>query len=141
MKKLLATLLIAGSLAITACQPNIYTSSDAKGKLSSKEYTVEVYAEAEAKQRLANLNYEGVTFTDALYAEKGKDDDKDLLIAFFFASVDDATNFTDKNNHENLGMLDDYGAKNLGANLKKKVGTHNNVAYIGSETSFAAAFN
>ena len=141
MKKLLATLLVAGSLAMTACQPNIYTSSDAKGKLSSKEYTVEVYGEEEAKKRISELNYDGVTFTDALYAEKGKDDDKDLLIAFFFTSIDAATNFTDKNNHENLGMLDDYGAKNLGANLKKKVGTHNNVVYIGSETSFAAAFN
>ena len=36
--------------------------------------------------------------------------------------------------------MNDYGSSNLGENLTKKVGSHNNVAYVGSETSFDAAF-
>ena len=139
LKKLFTTLLVAGTFALTACQANI-SSGSSKNKLTSAGYTVEVYSEAEAKVRIANLNYEGVSFTDALYAEKGTGENKDLLIAIYFPSIDAADSFVSKNNHENLGLLNSFGDRNLGENLTKKVGVHNNVAYVGSVTSFAAAF-
>ena len=40
----------------------------------------------------------------------------------------------------NIGLMNDYGSSNLGENLPKKVGSYNNMAYVGSETSFDAAF-
>ena len=82
-----------------------------------------------------------VTFTDALFAEKGAGENKDLLVAFYFANMDAAESFISKNSHENLTILNHYGEVNLGEKLEKKVGQHNNVAYVGSNTSFAAAFD
>lgn len=139
MKKILATLLCVGAVVLTACQ-NSESSSSAKGRLESKGYAVKVYSEAEAKAFIVNLNYTDTTFNDAIYAEKGKDEDKDLLLAFFFKNMETAETFINKNNNENLGLLNDYGTRNLGENLTKKCGIHNNVVYVGSETSFAAAF-
>ena len=141
MKKLIATLLMAGTLALTACQPDKISSADTKSKLSSKNYTVLVSAEAEAKELIKGLNYEGVTFTDAISATKGENDNKDFLIAFYFANSDAAGNFVSKNDHENLAMMNAYAEKELRANLTKKVGTHNNVAYVGSETAASIAFD
>lgn len=140
MKKLVATLIMTSALMLSACQADRLTSSASKDKLTKAGYAVEVYGEKEAQVRIEGLNYKGVTFTDAVYAEKGKDDDKDLLVAFYFADINAASNFVSMNDNENLAILNRYADNNLGANLKKRVGTHNNVAYVGSETSFTAAF-
>lgn len=140
MKKLFAMLFTAGALALTACQPNIYSANDTQAKLKDKGYTVEVFSYEEAKVRIKNLNYDIVSFNNAVYAEKGTEENKDLLIAFYFATIDDASKFMDGNNYENMGLLNTFGQNNLGSNLTVKVGTHNNVAYVGSQTSFSAAF-
>ena len=139
MKKLFAAFLLAGAVTLAGCKSKIYTSSDTKESLTKGGYTVQVYAETEAKNRITNLNYEGVSFKDALFAEKGADENKDLLIAFYFPSVKAAEDFLGKNDNENLGLLHDYGAKELGANLSVKVGTHNNVAFVGYTVSADAA--
>lgn len=136
MKRLISSLLLAGAFALCACTPNNYSAEGSKSKLSSKGYTVEVYSNEEAKARIKGLDYSVAEFTNALYAEKGADENKDLFLAFYFKSISDCDKFVDAN----IVLMNDYGSSNLGENLTKKVGSHNNVAYVGSETSFDAAF-
>ena len=84
MKKLISMLFCVGALALSACSPDMKNSASAKSNLTGASYSVEVYGEAEAKTRIQNLKYDGFTFKDALVADTGSGDDKDLLIAFFF---------------------------------------------------------
>ena len=136
MKRLISSLLLASAFALCACTPDTYSAEGSKSKLSSKGYTVEVYSNEEAKARIKGLDYSVAEFTNALYAEKGADENKDLFLAFYFKSISDCDKFVDAN----IVLMNDYGSSNLGENLTKKVGSHNNVAYVGSETSFDAAF-
>lgn len=136
MKKLLTALFIAGAMALTGCKPDILKSDSAKSKLTSNGYKVEVYAEAEAKVRIQGLDYEGVSFKDALVADKGTGDDKDVLLVFYFAGIKEAESFMSINIAKMNGFLE----ANLGSKLQSRVGTHNNIAYAGSETSFSVAF-
>ena len=140
MKKLIMMLFAAGSLALTACGPTLYSANGAEAKLKDKGYTVEVFSYEEAKTKIIGLNYTIVDFANAVFAKKGADDDLDLLVAFFFTNVNDAESFTSGNSNENLGIMNSFADTNLGANLTKKVGIINNVAYVGSLTSFSAAF-
>lgn len=140
MKKLFAMLLTAGALALTACNPTIYSASDTEGKLKGKGYTVEVLSYEVAKVRIQNLNYDTAAFNNAVYATKGADADKDLLLAFYFSSVDDASKFMNDHEYDNTALLNRYGENNIGSNLTLRFGTHNNVAFVGTETSFTAAF-
>ena len=140
MKKTLSMFLAAGALSLASCQSVVYTAEKTETKLKEKSYSVQVYSYEEAKVRISGLNYEIVSFTNALFAEKGSDTNKDLLIAFYFPTGDAANKFVDDNSHENLGKMNDYADKNLGENLTKKVGVHNNVAYVGSTASFDIAF-
>ncbi len=136
MKRFISSLLLAGAFALCACAPTNYTANGSKSKLSNNGYTVEVYSYEEAKAHISGLNYDVAEFTNALYAEKGADENKDLFLAFYFKSIGDCDKFFDAN----IGVMNDYGSSNLGENLTKKVGSNNNVAYVGSETSFDAAF-
>ena len=136
MKKFVSTLFLAGAFALAACAPTNYTAEGSKSKLSEKGYSVEVYSFEEAKVRISGLNYDVAQFSDALYAEKGADQDKDLILAFYFSSISDCDKFVE----ENIAQMNNFAENNLGENLTKKVGSHNNVAYVGSETSFTAAF-
>lgn len=117
------------------------SASNSKASLDANGYTTTIYSDTEAKALITGLNFEGFTLTNALFAEKGTGDDKDLLLAFYFSSVELAESFISRNEYENLGPLNTYGDNNLGSKLTKKVGMHNNVAYVGSETSFNCAFN
>ena len=139
MKKILTTLLLASAFTLSACA-TMYSSKGSKSNLESKGYTVEVYSYEEAKVRVDGLNYDTATFTDALYAQKGTGDDKDILLAFYFKSMSDAEKFLSDNNNYNSGQFSAFAEKELGTNLKAKVGSHNNVAYVGSETAFNIAF-
>ena len=141
MKRLLTMLLMAGSLAMTGCASQVEKASDTSSKLKEKGYSVTSYTFEEAKATITGLDYDIVSFSDAIFAEKGEGEDKDGLLAFFFASINDANKFMEENSNKNMGLMHDYGAARLGANLTLKVGMHNNVAYVGSETSFATAFN
>lgn len=140
MKKYFTTLLVAGAFAMTACTGTTYSASSSQSKLNNKGYSAQVLSVDEAKEVIKGLNYNIVKFNNAVTAEKGSGDDYDLFIAFYFSSINDASKFYDSNNHENMSLMHDYGQNKLGANLKLKVGTHNNVAYVGSETSFSNAF-
>lgn len=90
--------------------------------------------------RIQELNYEGVSFKDALVAAKGTGDDKDVLLVFYFASIKEAESFMSNNEHENLAKMNGFLEANLDSNLQSRVGTHTNIAYAGSETSFSVAF-
>ena len=140
MKRFLTTLLLASAFTLSACGATMYSSKGSQSKLESKGYSVEVYPYEEAKVRVDGLNYDTVTFTDALIATKDSGDDKDILLAFYFKSVSDAEKFLSDNNNYNIGQFGAFANKELGKNLKAKMGSHNNVAYIGSETSFKIAF-
>ena len=140
MKKLITTLFAMGAMALSSCAPTLYSADGAKTKLQAKEYSTEVLSYEEAKVRIIGLNYEAGKFTNAIYAKKGADENFDFIISFFFSSVDDADKFLSANSNENLGILNTYADTNLGANLTKKVGMTNNVAYVGSETAYTVAF-
>lgn len=137
MKKLLASLLLAGSLCLAGCSAS-ESSSSAKGSLQGKGYTVSVYSESETKARYQQFDYSGFSLTDSLYATKGTGDNADFLLAFFFSSIDDASNFVTKG--DNIRLLNSAIDQFLGKNLTAKLGSHNNVAYAGSEASFSSAF-
>lgn len=140
MKKLLMSVMCAAAIAMTACNPDVCTASGSQKKLKDNGYTVSIYNATEAKDKIKGIVFDGVSLKDALFAEKGKEDDYDFLLAFYFPSIDEAEKFTSLNSNVNLGLMNDYADNNLGKNLEKKVGSHNNVAYVGSVTSFANAF-
>lgn len=134
------SVMCAAAIAMTACNPDVCTASSSQKKLKNNGYTVSIYNATEAKDKIKGIVFDGVSLKDALFAEKGKEDDYDFLLAFYFPSLDEAEKFTSLNSNANLGLMNDYADNNLGKNLEKKVGSHNNVAYVGSVTSFANAF-
>ena len=140
MKKLFTTLLFAASLALSACGSKIYKGEESKASLEKKEYTVVLLSEAEAKLLISGINFDDVTLKSVVRADKGKDEDKDFFLGFYFDSIEEAEKFNSKNDNQNLALMSKYAEIELGSNLKSKVGSHNNVAYVGSETSFKAAF-
>ncbi len=95
--------------------------------------------EAQAKLLVAGINLEDVNLKSAVHATKGEGDDHDIFLGFYFATNEEAEKFATKNNSENLGLMSAYGELQLGKNLTMKVGYHNNVSYVGSETSFNIA--
>ena len=139
MKKLLLGLLCAGSMALSACSATIYKAADSATKLEEKGYKTEMYTLEESKALISGLNYEGASFTVAVYATKGEEKDKDLFLGFYFKTTKEAEDFLAKDDNSNLALMNKYGEDNLGENLKLKVGSHNNIAFVGSETSFANA--
>lgn len=140
MKKLLCTALCLGAIALASCAPTVYKADDGKKKLDDKGYTTVKLTEAEAKLLIVGLKYE-VSFTDAISANKGKDADHDIFLAFYFKNNDEAQHFMEDNDNTNMGLMQGYGKVTLGENLGEvKVGYHNNVAYVGSETSFKVVF-
>lgn len=140
MKKLLFSLLFAGSIALTACQATIYTADKTKAKLQKKDYTVEVYTKDEAKNRYTAFTLADYDLTGALLAKKGQGDDADLLFALYFSSIDEASKFSNANGGANIATLGTFGEALIGKNQTSRVGTHNNVAYVGTETTFNIAF-
>lgn len=97
-------------------------------------------SESEAKALISGINFDDVTVKSVVSAAKGKGDDYDLFLAFYFDSVSEAEKFTSKNQNENLGLMHSYGERLLGANLTLKQGQNNNVSFVGSETSYSVAF-
>ena len=139
MKKLFTTLLFTAAMTLGACSPKVYSGEDSKAKLEKQEYKTVLMTEAEAKLLVVGINFEDVSLKSAVHATKGEGDDHDLFLGFYFASNDEAEKFATKNNSENLGLMHAYGELQLGKNLVLKVGYHNNVSYVGSETSFKIA--
>ena len=140
MKKFLFALAIAGAMALTACQPTTFSAANSKSKLEGNGYTVTMYTDAEAKQAFSALSFGDYTISNAIYAKKGADANFDFILAFYFSSVSDAECFTSLDSNKNLGIFNSLADRELGSNLTKEFGITNNVAYVGSETSFSAAF-
>ena len=140
MKRLLVTMLLAGAISMGACGTKSQNSASSKKSLEAAGYKVTAYSATEAKALITGLKYDGYDLHDAIYAEKGEEANKDIMLAFYFSSIDQAEKFMSDNENFNLNLMYDYGRTHLGENLTQKVGMHNNVAYVGSETSFAIAF-
>ena len=136
---LLFIVFIVNTLTLTSCSSILSSSSVAK-KLEDGKYDCTILNHDETKERIAFLNWDDVSFIDGLISSKGVGDDRDLLLAIFFSDFESAEKFITKNDGENLSFLEMY-LKLLGSKLQKKVGSHNNVVYAGSETSFDIAFN
>ena len=114
------------ALALTGCSSKI-KSSDTQKKMEKQGYTVTIYAKDDAKSRFATLEYK-VEIVDALYAEK----EGDFLLAFYCNNADDASKFV-QDNIVQLAVFTKVAIEN------PKTGSHNNVAYVGSETSIGYA--
>ena len=85
------TLLCSTALVLTGCSSQI-KSAETQKKMEKQGYTVTVYPKEEAQKHYATLKYE-VEIVDALNAQK----DKDILIAFYCKTNDDATKFVQDN--------------------------------------------
>lgn len=136
MKKLFASLLFASSLCLTACGAS-ESSGSVKGKLDGSGYSTTVYTAEQAKVRYEGLTFTGFELVDAVYGTKGEGDNFDFLLAFFFGNADQASAFVTTG--DNIRVFDNT-KEQLGKNLVGKYGSHNNVAYVGSVTSFSVAF-
>jgi membrane-bound lytic murein transglycosylase B len=128
MKKFLFPLFCAASFALTGCQQEV-KSEKVKEKLEKKDYKVEVIAKAELEVRIQGVNW-NVEVKEAIYATK---EEKPQLLAFFCANIDDASKFVNENIAVFSAFADKYEVENA------KSGSHNNVAYIGTETAIAVA--
>lgn len=126
-------------MAATACSSTVYTGEKSKENLEKKEYKVVLMTEAEAKLLIAGVNFDDVALKSVVHATKGEDDNQDLFLGFYFDSNAEAEKFATKNDNQNIGLMHAYGELQLGKNLVLKVGYHNNVSYVGSETSFKVA--
>ena len=144
MRKLFSAIALAGVALLTSCSfgAKEYKAADAEATLKKNNYNVSVYSETEAKTLITGVNFDGVTLVNALHATKGEGDDKDLMLAFYFKTMEDAEKFNSKNDNENLILLSRYKDSNVGENLKDKgkVGSHNNVAYVGTSITFDLIF-
>ncbi len=136
MKKLFASLLFASSLCLTACGAS-ESSGSVKSKLAGSGYSTTVYTAEQAKERYKGFTFEGFELVDAVYGTKGEGDNLDFLLAFFFGNADQASSFVTTG--DNIRLFDS-AKEELGKNLVGKYGSHNNVAYVGSQTSFSVAF-
>ena len=127
MKRLLVSLALGAALCLSGCSQGV-SSGETKSKMESNGYSVEVYTKEEAKVRIVGVNY-NVEIVDALYAEKNS---KDVLVAFYCSSIDDATSFL----QENVQAMYNFAASK---DQDARTGSHNNVAYAGSATAVVAA--
>ena len=138
MKKLIVTALLAASIGLSGCKADIYESGTAKASLEKNGYTVSVWAGSDVKNHIQGLNLEEHNIIDTCYGDKKENDEiKDVFVAFYFKTVDEAEKFLSANENANLGMLYDFAKKYVDADYK--VGSKNNVAFAGSVTSVAYA--
>lgn len=140
MKKLIVTALLAASIGLSGCKlgATTYESGTAKANLEKNGYTVSVWSGSDVKNHIQGLNLEGQNIVDTCYGDKKENDEiKDIFVAFYFKTVDEAEKFLSANENANLGMLYDFAKKYVGDEYK--VGSKNNVAFAGSVTSVTYA--
>ena len=140
MKKVFLPLLFLGALALSSCEVN-HSSIYWESGLKNKGYAVTTYSQSKAKETFTDLNYNGISFMNALYAEKGADENKEIFLAFFFIDVNSTVYFMERNHNENEDILGAYGRKNIGENLKGVLGYKDNVAYVGTAAAYEAALH
>ena len=143
MRKLLSAAFLAGALFLTSCfGATVYTGKDTQDRLKKADYTATLYSVEDAKVRFSALKLDNTNVKDVVYGEKGNDDDKDIMLAFFFDKIEDAEKFANNNDYENLLFLQRFGQLTIGKYLaeKAKAGTHINVVYVGTELSFDVCF-
>ena len=122
MKKLLFPLFMAASFALSGCQ-QIEKSEKIKKNLEKKEYSVEVVEKQEVEARISGITW-NVEIKETLYATK----EKEAIVAFFCANIDDASKFVEENIAVLSAVATFYGEDT-------KCGSHNNVAYVGTRTA------
>ena len=127
MKKLIATVLFAASLCLTACEKTA-NSGEAKANLEGKGYIVEVLGSEETKARIKGINY-NVEIKDSVYAKKGS---SEIFLAFYCNNAGDASAFV----QENISAMYHFAETYI---EDPKTGSYNNVAYVGSTTTIADA--
>ena len=137
MKKLLATMLLAGVLSVAACGATMYSAGGSKSKLEGNGFNVSLYGYEDGKRAVEGPDYDKTpAFDNVIVATKGSGDAKDVLVAYYFSSIDAANAFL----NENVKLLYDFVEANLGKNFEPKTGAHNNVTWAGSQNAFNSAF-
>ena len=140
MKKLFATLMLTGALALSGCMMDMVSANDVKVSASGAGYSADIYTGEEAiKVYLPALELENTNVQDAVVAMKDTQDtaNKDFLLVLVFTNADEPEAFLNKG--DNLRTFNAYIEGNVGSSLTGKMGMHNNVAYAGSETSVRIA--
>lgn len=136
MKKLLASLLLAGSLCLTGCSAS-ESSGSAKSKLLSSGYSATVYSAEESKTKYSDyFSFANTNLVDSIVALKGEGENRDYFLAFYFSSIEEASTFLDTNYVALLRAAEN----NIGKNLTAKAGAQNNAVYSASYTSFSVVF-
>ena len=79
MKKLFASLMILGSLALSACAATIYKTEPTSKTLKEKGYTVLSMTAEQAKVIVGGINIGDLKLEGALSANKGTGKDLDIL--------------------------------------------------------------
>ena len=127
MKKIIALIVLVFAFLLVSCEGSS-SPSGAKSNLEKDGYTVEVMNTTEAKARIEGINFV-VDPTNALLATKGKED---VVIIFYFNSIDEADKFV----KENVSVMYKF-AERYSAN--PKTGYLNNAAYAGSQKACQTA--
>ena len=127
MKKLIASLLMVAAVGLTACEASA-SSATIKANLDGAGYSCEIMSKEEAEKRIVGVEYV-VSIKDAVYAIKGS---SDVFIGFFCNNIEDASNFMTTNVSVLYHFAEQYTES-------PKVGSHNNVAYVGTPASIAAS--
>lgn len=128
MKKFFALFAIAFAFILASCSASV-SSGSVKSSLQSSGYTVEEMSTAEAKESISGVEYV-VDPTSVIYAKK---DGKEVILIFFFSSIDDATKFLNKNIQPMYYFAQRYAEEN------PRTGSHNNAAYAGTPNAVKAA--
>ena len=136
MKKILTSLLLAGSLCLTGCSAS-ESSSTAKDRLVGSGYSATIYSAADSKTRYSDyFSFANTNLVDSIVALKGENENRDYFLAFYFSSIDEASSFLDTNYVALLRAAEN----NIGKNLKATAGAKNNAVYSASTVSFSVVF-
>ena len=141
MKKLITGLLLASSLVLTGCGEYKDSAKDHQKTLEKNSFNVSLYTEAEAKEKIEILDYEGHTFSDAILATKTNDKAEvtDVFLSFYLADSKKANDFLFNNGSANFVTMKNVVARYLGED-NAAVGIHNNCAYATSKVTQKTIF-
>lgn len=131
MKRLLCTLLLATSMGLASCLEKSTNSTELNSKFQSAGYNTKVMNAAETKAHFQEAIAFVVDVVDSLQATKGESN-PEFFLAFFFNNIDDASKFV----NENIAIMTRTAER---YSDDPKVGSYNNVAYLGSPAAFTVA--
>ena len=135
MKKIIAVLFSISTLVLTGCGARIMDPSKGIKSLDKEGYNVQTYDISDLSSTFENLSFEGFVITDAYYGYKGEDE---FFLAFYFSKISEAREFLEAKDLLNTKALREFASQKNEEHFV--VGTYNNIAYAGTETTYAIVF-